>query len=320
MLPRMPSSAPSAVDGWFARRTTSWRDRPDLAALRAAKGGRTVGLVVPALDEQDTVGDVVRAVLADPVTSALLDEVVVMDGGSVDATRERAAAAGARVVRTADVAPGHPAGGKGGSVWRSLLVTRSDVLVVVDADLDPFDPGWVTALAAPLLQDPTTHLVKGAADRPLSVDGIEHPRSGGRVTELVARPLLNAFWPELAGFVQPLSGELAARRSLLEQLPFVTGYGLEIGMLVDALALVGLDGLAQVDLGERRHRHQSDLALGRMASAVLRTALSRCGHSGLPEALLQFGRDDQGRLTGTSTEVPLHELPPIGTLRGHAPG
>ena len=314
MLPRMPIHAPPGPDDWFGRRTSSWLDVPSLEVLLAAKGSRTVALVVPALDEQDTVGDVISAALGDPVARALLDDVVVLDGGSVDATRERSAAAGAHVVDARQVAPGFPAGGKGGSVWRSLLVTDSDLLVVVDADLAPFHPAWVVALIAPLLLDPTIHLVKGAADRPLSVDGIEHPRSGGRVTELVARPLLNAFWPELAGFVQPLSGELAARRSLLEQLPFVTGYGLEIGMLIDALALVGLDGLAQVDLGERRHRHQSDLALGRMASAVLRTALSRRGHRDLPDELLQFGRDPGGRLAGTATQVLVDELPPVVTL------
>ncbi len=300
------------VGEWLVRRTYALADLPPVDAL-AAGDRPTVGLVVPALDEAATVGDVVGAVVQHPATAALLSEVVVVDGGSTDGTPELAAAAGATVLHAADLAPDHPQGGKGGAVWRALQATTSDVLVVVDADLAPFDPRWVVALAAPLLRDPTLHLVKAATERPLLVGEVLHPRAGGRVTELVARPLLNALWPELAGVVQPLSGELAARRDLLERLPFATGYGLEIGMLVDALAAVGLDGLGQVDLGERRHRHQSDQALGRMASAVLRTALARAGLPHLPEALVQF--TDAGV---TSVDVPLDELPPVASLRAAA--
>jgi glucosyl-3-phosphoglycerate synthase len=303
------------VTDWFSRRTSCWTALPADDALRAAKTGRRVSLVVPALNEEPTVGAVVGATLADPLVRDLLDEVVVIDGGSSDGTAAAAAAAGARVLHARDIAPDRPAGGKGGSVWRALLATSGDIVVVVDADLEPFEPRWVAALVAPLLLDDAVHLVKGAADRPLTVDGIEHPRSGGRVTELMARPLLNALWPELGQFVQPLSGELAGRRALLESLPFATGYGLEIGMLIDALGAVGLDGLAQVDLGERRHRHQSDLALGRMASAVLRTALARAGRDALPATLVQFVRDAGGRLAPVSSDVPVEELPPVASLR-----
>ena len=303
------------VERWLARRSYRADRTPRVAQLHAAKGDQTVALVVPALDEAATIGTLLDRVRRDPAASSLLDEVVVVDGGSGDGTARIAADAGARVVRAADVAPGFPAGGKGGSVWRALQATTSSLLVVVDADLDPFDPAWVTALVAPLLLDPSLALVKAAADRPLLVDGILHPRSGGRVTELVARPLLNALWPQLAGLAQPLSGELAARRSLLEAVPFATGYGLELGMLVDALGLVGLDAIAQVDIGERHHRHQSDLALGRMASAVVRTALARSGAGGLPDELVQFVRAPDGGLQPVTTAVPLAELPPVASLR-----
>lgn len=303
------------VASWLERRTYVATALPSPADLLAAKGGQSVALVIPALNEAPTIGRNVAAVLADLGVRALLDEVVVVDGGSVDATAELAVAAGARVLQSGDIARDHPTGGKGGSVWRALQVTTSDLVVVVDADLDPFDPSWVSALLAPLLLEPALQLIKGASERPLLFDGILHPRSGGRVTELVARPLLNALWPALAGIVQPLSGELAARRSLLEQLPFATGYGLEIGMLIDTLHAVGIDAIGQVEIGERRHRHQSDLALGRMASAVLRTALARSGLPHLPDGMLQFGVDEQGARVAVPSIVPLHELPAIASLR-----
>jgi glucosyl-3-phosphoglycerate synthase len=303
------------VAAWLARRTYDAAELPDPVELLAAKGDRTVALIVPALNEALTIGRNVAALVADEGVRALLDEVVVIDGGSHDATSELAEQAGALVLQSGDIARDHPTGGKGGSVWRALQATSSDLVVVVDADLDPFDPTWVSALLAPLLLDPTLHLVKAASERPLLVDGILHPRSGGRVTELVARPLLNALWPELAGVVQPLSGELAARRDLLERLPFATGYGLEIGMLIDALRVVGIDAIAQVEIGERRHRHQSDLALGRMASAVLRTALSRSGLPELPDGMLQFSVDEDGHRLPVQSTVPLHELPSVESLR-----
>lgn len=303
-----------AVSDWLA--TRSWRstELPPVAELVADPGRPTVALVIPALNEAPTVGRIVAAVLASD-SAALLEEVVVVDGGSTDATAALATKAGARLLRGHDVRPDYPAGGKGGSIWRALQATTADVLVLMDADLEPFDPAWVAALAAPLLTDPTVHLVKAAADRPLSVDGIEHPRSGGRVTELVARPLINAFWPTLAGVAQPLAGEVAARRSLLERIPIATGYGLEIAMLVDALAAVGLDGIGQVDLGERRHRHHSDVALGRMASAVLRTALTRVGVADLPERLVQLRRNESGKWDVERRDVPVSFLPPVASLR-----
>ncbi|MCU1593900.1 MAG: glucosyl-3-phosphoglycerate synthase, partial [Frankiales bacterium] len=162
------------------------------------------------------------------------------------------------------------------------------------------------------LLEPRVQFVKAAFDRPLTVDGVLQHGSGGRVTEMLARPLLNAWWPALSGFVQPLSGELAVRRSLLERLPFATGYGLEIAMLVDVLDLVGLDAMAQVDIGERHHRHHSDAALGRMSAEVLAAAMDRRGVP-IADRLVQFSRGTDG-FDATTTQVHVGLLPPVSSL------
>jgi glucosyl-3-phosphoglycerate synthase len=308
------------VADWVRRRTFG-PPFPSINELLEHKSGTTVSVVVPALDEEATVGAVVSDVVDVLVAKGLVDEVVVVDSGSADATAAVAANAGARVEHAADLLPGWPASGKGAAVWRGLAATRGDVLVLLDADLDPFDPDWAVRLLTPVLTDPGVALVKGAADRPLTVEGVLHPRSGGRVTELVARPLLGLLWPELSGLVQPLSGEICIRRSLFERLPVTTGYGLEIGMLLDTYRLAGLDAIAQVDLGERRHRHHPDRALGLMASAVVQAALVRLTEEGaLPEGrvrsreLVQFLRDDDGQLEPSAVAVELHRLPPLLSL------
>jgi glucosyl-3-phosphoglycerate synthase len=283
-------------------------------------------VVLPALDEAATVGPIVAAIRRDLVDGPhpLVDELVVMDSGSADRTAEVAAAAGARVVHREDVLPGVPVlPGKGEVLWRSLAATRGDLLVFVDADLEQFCSSYVRGLLGPVLTDPQVALVKAVYERPLHEGGRLLP-GGGRVTELVARPLLNLHWPELAGVVQPLAGEYAARRSLLEQLSFPTGYGVELALLVDTLELLGLDAIAQVDLGVRHHRHQDDAALGRMASEVWQTALARLDRQGrlrlagpLSRTLVQFGRDGD-RLVATSHDVDRPERPPIASLQ--APG
>ncbi|MFI2424929.1 glucosyl-3-phosphoglycerate synthase [Streptomyces sp. NPDC018955] len=301
------------VERWLTDRSWSVADRPlhrILAAKRAT--GQTVSVVLPALDEEATVGDIVSAIRHDLVLQVpLVDEVVVVDSGSTDRTAEVAAAAGARVVHRDAILPRIPAvPGKGEVLWRSLLVTRGDIVCFVDADLREFSSDFVSGIVGPLLTEPDVQLVKAMYDRPLgSAAG-----QGGRVTELMARPLLNMHWPRLAGFVQPLGGEYAARRSLLEQLPFPVGYGVELGMLVDALHLAGLDALAQVDVGVRIHRHQDGQALGRMAAAIYRTAQLRLarGHLIRP-SLTQFER------TGDTFEprtysVDTEERPPMAEI------
>ncbi len=311
------------VQRWLDRRLSSadrW-SRDDVLAAKQAQGC-TVSVVLPALDEQDTVGAIVAAVQADLVGGRwpVVDELVVVDSGSSDATARRAEAAGAQVVHRNEILPRIPAvAGKGEVLWRALAATTGDLLVFVDADLRHFSSSYVLGLLGPLLADPAVELVKAVYDRPLSDGATLLPAGGGRVTELVARPLLNLYWPELAGVVQPLAGEYAARRSLLEQLWFPTGYGVELAILVDTLELRGLDAIAQVDLGVRHHRHQDDLRLGLMASEILQVAQARLERAGrissrapVNPTLTQFARgDDATSFLPTTTDVELVERPPM---------
>ncbi|MGY4277592.1 glucosyl-3-phosphoglycerate synthase [Streptomyces sp. M18.1] len=305
------------VERWLAARSWSVTDRP-LQQLLAAKqaGGQTVSVVLPALDEEETVGEIVSVIRRELMERvALVDELLVVDSGSRDRTSAVAAAAGARVVHRDAILPRVPAvPGKGEVLWRSLLVTGGDIVCFVDADLREFRADFVSGIVGPLLTDPDVHLVKAMYDRPLGAA----PGQGGRVTELMARPLLNMHWPRLAGFVQPLGGEYAARRSLLERLPFPVGYGVELGMLVDALHLVGLDALAQVDVGVRRHRHQDGQALGRMSAAIYRTAQLRLarGHLVRP-TLTQFERGAEGFEPHTYS-VDTEERPPMIQIAEYA--
>ncbi|MBU6535281.1 glucosyl-3-phosphoglycerate synthase [Streptomyces mayonensis] len=314
------------VERWLDARSWSAGDRP-LQRLLAAKHatGQSVSVVLPALDEEATVGDIVAVIRRELMERApLVDEIVVVDSGSSDRTSQVASAAGARVVHRDTILPRIPAvPGKGEVLWRSLLVTGGDIVCFVDADLREFSPDFVSGTVGPLLTDPDVHLVKAMYDRPLTVSGGHAAGTtalgeGGRVTELMARPLLNLHWPQLAGFVQPLGGEYAARRSLLERLPFPVGYGVELGMLVDALHLVGLDALAQVDVGVRVHRHQDGRALGRMAAAIYRTAQLRLarGHLVRP-ALTQFERGADGFEPRTYT-VDTEERPPMTEIAEYA--
>ncbi|MER6530363.1 glucosyl-3-phosphoglycerate synthase [Streptomyces sp. NPDC001508] len=301
------------VERWLATRSWSVTDRPLHKIITAKqRTGQSVSVVLPALNEEETVGDIVAVIRHDLVRqAALVDEIVVVDSGSTDRTSEVAAAAGARVVHRDAILPRLPAApGKGEVLWRSLLVTGGDIVCFVDADLREFSSDFVTGIVGPLLTEPDVDLVKAMYDRPLG----DAAGQGGRVTELMARPLLNLHWPQLAGFVQPLGGEYAARRSLLERLPFPVGYGVELGMLVDALHLVGLDALAQVDVGVRKHRHQDGQALGRMAAAIYRTAQLRLarGHLVRP-SLTQFERGENGFEPHTYP-VDTEERPPMAQI------
>ncbi|WAZ22509.1 glucosyl-3-phosphoglycerate synthase [Streptomyces cinnabarinus] len=305
------------VERWLATRSWSVTDRP-LHQVLAAKQrtGQTVSVVLPALNEEETVGDIVAVIRHDLMRQVpLVDEIVVVDSGSADRTSEVAAAAGATVVHRDAILPRIPAvPGKGEVLWRSLLVTRGDIVCFIDADLKEFSSDFVSGIVGPLLTDPGVDLVKAMYDRPLGGAAGQ----GGRVTELMARPLLNMHWPQLAGFVQPLGGEYAARRSLLEQLPFPVGYGVELGMLIDALHLVGLDALAQVDVGVRKHRHQDGQALGRMSAAIYRTAQLRLarGHLVRP-SLTQFERGEDGFEPRTYS-VDTEERPPMVEIAEYA--
>lgn len=302
------------VRRWFVRQTTTTQEWPVDRLLRH-KGVTRVSLVLPALDEAATVGTIVDCVRRELVERVpLVDELLVLDSGSTDATARVAADAGAIVVARDDVLP-HLGSvpGKGEVLWKSLHVTSGDIVAFVDADLHDFRADVVSGLLGPLLCDPGIDFVKGAAERPLQ--GVS-PTGGGRVTELVARPLLNRHWPELAGFVQPLCGEYAARRTVLEQVPFVSGYGVEIGLLIDLLELIGLERMAQVDIGRRVHGHQDDAALGRMAGEVLSTAMARLGVESVSTSLTQFQRNG-GSYRTTTSPVGVTERPPMATVAAY---
>ncbi|HEY6423007.1 MAG TPA: glucosyl-3-phosphoglycerate synthase [Pseudonocardiaceae bacterium] len=301
---------------WFGEATVQsvpWT----VDALVAAKQGRTVSVVLPALNEEATVGALVRALR--PLVGGLVDELVVMDSGSTDRTVEVAHLAGARVVHRSDVLPElEPWPGKGEVLWRSLAATSGDLLVFIDSDLVDFDSGFVPALLGPLLlgQRRSTgrriQLVKGFYRRPLRMESVEVGTGGGRVTELLARPLLSALRPELAGVVQPLGGEYAARREFLESVPFAAGYGVEIGLLLDVHTGHGLDGLAQVNLGVRKHRNRSLLELGVMSRQILGAALPRCGVPEVPgsEGITQFVQLG-ARFMPTESGVLVADRPPM---------
>ena len=311
------------AESWFRRRTSHWLDWPLERLLRwKASQGARVSVVIPARDEEATVGGVVGAIAGAFLPCGLVDELVVMDSDSTDRTAEVATAAGATVHRSRDVAAGLGAyPGKGEALWKSLLVTTGDILVFVDADLTRWGTHFVTGLLGPLL-DPAerTLLVKACYDR--AVDG---PVGGGRVTELVARPLLNLWWPELALVAQPLAGEWAASRSLLETLPIPVGYGVELAVLIDTAQRNGTGAIAQVDLGERAHRNQPDADLAVMAAELLLVAERRrvpsadvaCPGAGEQRpagtGLRQFIRED-GALRARLRAVPCAERPPVSSL------
>ena len=286
-----------------------------------------VSVVLPALNEQDTIGDIVGTIHTDLVQGArtqgvrVVDELVVVDSGSSDDTIARAADRGAHVLSRGDVLGDlPPMPGKGEVLWRGVAATTGDIVVFVDSDLEDFTSGFVLGLLGPLLTDPDVGLVKATYDRPLTQGQTVLPAGGGRVTELVARPLINLFWPALAGFVQPLSGEYAARRSFLERVRFPTGYGVELGLLVDALGMLGLDGLAQVDLVRRKHRNSDDAKLGAMASEIIQVAIDRLQldrrlalADDVATTLVQYTREG-GDYVGHSVDLPLHQRPPLLTV------
>lgn len=281
--------------------------------LQAAKGDRTISVVLPALNEAATVGAVVDTIT--PMLGGLVDELIVLDSGSTDETEARARAAGARVVHREEALPEvPPQPGKGEALWRSLAATTGDVIVFIDSDLIDPDPMFVPRLVGPILTGDGIHLVRGFYRRPIKVGDGQDANGGGRVTELVARPLLAALRPELGAVMQPLGGEYAGTRELLTSVPFAPGYGVEIGILIDTYDKFGLEAIAQVNLGVRTHRNRPLSELGPMSRQIIATLLTRCGIPDSGVGLTQFLPDADGYLSRTST-VSLADRPPMNTLR-----
>jgi glucosyl-3-phosphoglycerate synthase len=283
--------------------------RPEVEALRAAKErtDTSISVCLPARDEEATVGQIVATIRRNLVEhGGLVDQVVVIDDGSTDATAEAAAWEGARVVAAGDILPELPKGsGKGNALWLSLYACDGDIVCWLDADVRNFGTHFVTRLLEPLLTDPAVGFVKGFYRRPLYGEAT----GGGRVTELMARPVISALFPHLAGFVQPLAGEYAGRRSLLETVPFVEGWGVEIGLLIDLVANFGIDALAQVDLDVREHRNRPLDELAPQAMAILVTGLRRAGVP-VDRRLAELIRyDDHQQPERVSVEI--RERPPM---------
>ena len=300
---------------WHTDRTFA---HADFSASRlAAARTSTVSVCLPARDEAATIGPILGTVMQ-LREAGVLDQVVVVDHSS-DGTAEIARGLGAEVHDQERLMPElGPVLGKGDAMWRALPVLTGDIVCFLDADTERFGPHFVCGLLGPLLCDPGLQFVKGFYRRPFRVGDVVLPDGGGRVTELTARPLLNLFYPDLSAVAQPLAGEIAARRELLERLPFVTGYGVDIALLIDAYRAVGLDAIAQVDLDERQNAHQSLRDLGPMAFAVLRALASRLQREGRLNGPLPAGFLIPGEPERATTPDEVVERPPLAELRAAA--
>jgi glucosyl-3-phosphoglycerate synthase len=249
---------------------------------RKQVSGASVSVVIPALNEEATIGEIVRSIRETLVLGErFVDELVVIDGDSDDATARTARDAGASVFALSDIPEPSGGKGKGAALWKAQFVTTGDIVVFIDADIEEFDPRIVTGCAGPLLFDPEIYLVKAFYRRPLILDGRRYDDSGGRITELLVKPLLRTLLPGLSRVHQPLGGEYAFRRDIMEQIPFSAGYGVEIGLLIDLYARFGIDHLAQVDVGTRVHRNRSILELGDEATQIARVLVKKAEQYGV---------------------------------------
>jgi nucleotide-binding universal stress UspA family protein len=314
-------AVPARVERWFGESNFHHSEFADLRRLVQLKEKQnlTVSLVLPTLNEEETIGPIVRRAIREMVGRApLLDEILVIDSASTDRTREIAEAEGARVVRHPDVLPRYGSfRGKGEALWKSLYETSGDIIVWADTDVRNWHSRMVYGTLGPLLHEPRLQYVKGYYQRPIVEAGILKEGGGGRVTELVARPLINLFFPELSGLIQPLSGEYAGRRSLLEAIPFFTGYAVEIGHLIDAADRLGIEGLGQVDLERRVHRNQELEGLSRMSFVILQAVMKRLEERRKARLFAELGstmklpRSGRGRLSLEVIELADQERPPM---------
>lgn len=279
---------------------TGW----NLALAVAAKGDTKVSVCLPCRNEASTIGDLVR-MIDHSLVGTLVDELIVLDDGSTDGTGEIAAEAGATVVPVDYVHFFHgTARGKGNALWSSLIASSGDIVVWCDGDITSFTPDWIVRLVMPLLADPELGLIKASYERPSHLGG------GGRTTELVARPLLSLFFPEIAELQQPLAGEYAGRRTMLEEIPFSTGWGVEIGLLIDMYQRFGAESLGEVDLGTRLHRHHKLETLAIQAAEVAATLLARLPN---PPNYASVSPSLKRRV-GDDVELNLMVRPPVASL------
>ncbi len=312
------------VDKWFAENTFHAHEFEDIAQLVALKEkqGLTISLGLPTLNEEGTIGSVIKTMRQRFVREfPLLDEIVVIDSNSTDRTVEIAEGLGVPVVKHPEVLTQYGTwAGKGEALWNSLYVLRGDLIAWIDTDIVNIHPRFVYGILGPLIREPRLMYVKGFYQRPLRLGKKMQARGGGRVTELAARPLLNLFYPELSGFVQPLAGEYAGRRIALEQVPFFVGYGVETGLLIDLLARFGLQAMGQVDLEERVHRNQSLHALSKMAFEIIQVVMQRVGETHGIELVEQINRSmkliryENDDFDLEVADIQIRERPPMVTI------
>jgi len=273
------------LDEWINSNTYHHSSFSDIARLvrLKEKRGLKISLAFPTLNEEKTIGEEIKVIKENlQVEYPLLDEIAVIDSGSTDETRELAHQAGAKVYLASDYLSEYGiTNGKGENLWKSLYLLEGDIIVWIDADIKNIHPKFVYGIVGPLLEYDYVKYVKAFYERPLVLGKIMRLSGGGRVTEILVRPLLANFYPELSGFLQPLSGEYAGRREILEAVPFRVGYGVEIGLLIDIYDKCGLKALAQVDLDRRIHRNRSLSALGKMSFAILHTFFTRLQQQGI---------------------------------------
>ena len=314
-------AVPARVERWFGESNFHHSEFADLRRLVQLKEKQnlTISLVLPTLNEEETIGPIVRRAVREMIGRVpLLDEILVIDSASTDRTREIAEAEGARVVQHPDVLPRYGSfHGKGEALWKSLYETSGDLVVWADTDVRNWHSRMVYGTLGPLLHEPRLQYVKGYYQRPIVEGGVLKEGGGGRVTELVARPLINLFFPELSGLIQPLSGEYAGRRSLLETMPFFTGYAVEIGHLIDAAEKLGIEGLGQVDLERRVHRNQELEGLSRMSFVIIQAVMKRVEERRKARLFAELGstmklpRSGRGRLSLEVIELADQERPPM---------
>lgn len=309
------------AEGWLERNTFHHSQFWDLAELvrRKQEQGLTISLCIPTLDEEQTIGKEVVIFRSELMTRyPLVDEIAIVDSGSKDRTIEVARAFGADTYLSADILPELGSKrGKGENLWKAVHQLRGDIIVYIDADIANIHPRFVYGLAAPLIYHPRISYVKGFYERPLAFSHGVRPSGGGRVTEILIRPLFSLFYPELAALIQPLSGEYAVRREILERLPFPVGYGVETAHLLDVYAEHGLEAFAQTDLDQRVHRNQATRDLARMSFGILQTFLRRLERRGLVGSLPELGpvlrqfQTVDGRYEPVEYAIAEDERPPM---------
>jgi len=314
---------------WLSQRTFHHSEFSDIAALvrRKEERGLKISLCFPTLNEEATIAKEIVIIRSElQLRHKLVDEIVVIDSGSTDRTCEVAAEFGARVYLATDILPSvAPFKGKGENLWKALYVLEGDIIVYVDADIKNIHPRFVYGLVGPLLADNEVRFVKAFYDRPIALDQkTVKPSGGGRVTELVTRPLFSSFYPDLAQFIQPLSGEYAGFRECFDSIPFPIGYGVETSMLMDIYDKFGMGAMAQVDLDKRVHRNQTTVALGRMSFGIIQTFIAKLRASGkasmageLYKTMIQFELEG-GAYRRRESHIEIVERRPIIELPEYA--